>query len=549
MDTRVFDFWIEKSDEKTIKEISQMSDSEKQKAFGSPLTFGTAGVRAKMGPGPSLLNKYTVRQIALAYLEFLKQKWPLYTIKKKGIVIFHDNRANSYDFAIEAAKILSDSNVLVYLAHKNELKTTPFLSYCIRILKAAGGMNFTASHNPKEYNGCKVYNEFGCQLLPEDTQKIQKFLPDFQEQIFNMKCNGYLPLICELPEKIELGFVETIKQNIFNYNLPKRMKILFSPQCGTTYEIIPNLFNELGFEMTIFPKTATPNPEFKGVHAINPEDVESFSELITFAKKDKYINLILIADPDGDRVGIAYKNRQDKFVILHGNEVATLLTNYLCMQMKKVYKLRHEGFIVSTMVSGDLPGEIARSYNYSEIKTSTGFKWIGNEIERNIHNKKFIFAFEEAIGYLTFDGLREKDSIQTSLVFCDMMNFYLNQEQNLDDVLMEIYSNFGFYQYKTIYLESDNLQKIEYIFTNFLRNNISSIGQLDVVDKKIITNKFDSSPTIKIFLSKDNNSWVAIRKSGTEPKLKFYITIRDVSVIAAKDKINKIEESIKNIIR
>jgi len=545
MNKELKNYWDINVDKKTHKIISKKTPEELHFLFAHNLKFGTGGARGIMDMGANAFNIFTLRNLVISYLEFLKTKMPIFKLKNRGIVIYHDNRNNSASFALEAAAYLTTNNIKVFIADNNDMKTTPFLSYSIKALKAIGGINITASHNSKEYNGFKCYNEFGGQLLPSECAKIEKIIDKPRPEIFFIKPTIYPKLLFEIPEILETGYIELSKIIQHNLLLPRKIKIVFSPQHGTTHSIIPKILHESGYYIKSFPEFSNPDPEFTGIQYINPENKKSFIPLIPFGIKED-ADVIFMSDPDGDRFAVAIRNN-DTYKVLHGNEIAILLVHYHIKFVKKRQKLKFQGYTISTHVSSPMVRLISEKNELKHFVVSTGFKWISDKImhiQKEHPDWMFVFGFEEAIGYLPSNLTSEKDSIQSSILFADMMNYYKNNKLSIFDVLNNIYKEYGYMHHETFNFILEKEEKKQRAIESLLSVNIGEIAGEPIIYKEVISSKEEPNPTIIFYFNNEKTSFFAVRSSGTEPKIKVYCCIHNTETIA-KNICSSIEKLFK----
>ncbi|MBE4704058.1 phospho-sugar mutase [Spiroplasma platyhelix] len=522
------------------EQLAQMSREEIIEAFTSNLEFGTAGMRGTVGPGTSRINEVTIIKATTAVVEYLKTQFSKEELKERGVVIAHDNRHFSKEFALLTAQILAHQGVLAYLFKDNDLRPTPVLSYSIRKINAVTGIVITASHNPPEYNGYKIYDQNGCQFLPDVTNIIADNMLKLKDQFeFNFSYDE--TLIKEVPLAIEEQYRNDIKSLQFYPNEKRNIKIVFSNLHGTSREWVLPILKECGYEVIIVKEQADYDPDFKGVVSPNPEIKATFGLAIKYAKEND-ADLVILNDPDADRIGIAVKH-QGKYVLLNGNETAPILLEYLLSHYQKSNTMPKNPVMYNTFVTGTLSDQVAKSYDCQVIKTLTGFKWIGAEIlkekQRGIN---FVFGFEEAYGYVIKDITRDKDGIQAAMVLAEACWYYLQQSKTLIDVLTWIYQKFGYYYCYTVnlVLKGQSGQKQIASMIDILRKeDIKSLAQNVLEKKEDYLNGLYNMPgqnLLKFYFQ--DGSWFAVRPSGTEPKIKFYFVCIDNSIAQAKAKMH-----------
>ena len=543
--------------------LKNMDDATKDAAFFKDIEFGTGGLRGILGPGTNRMNYFTVKRVTVALGIYLKEFHQ--HAREKGVAISHDNRHFSREFALECSDILNQMGIKTYLF--DSLRPTPELSYAVRYKKCDAGIMITASHNPKEYNGYKVYDETGCQMVPSKIEPLIKIinkLPNELEVEVPHGLNRGEQIILEKEvDDTYVSLCESIQVNPF---LDKKgFKIVYTPNHGTSYVNAMRVFKACGYEVYPVESQCKPDPDFSGTLSPNPEDARAFIEPIKLAKEID-ADLICMTDPDGDRVGLACKNKDGEYTLITGNESAAILMDYLFSEKKKKGLLSKDGIMFNTVVTSELGKEIAASYGVKTEQVLTGFKYIGDRINYyEIHNgPTYEFGYEESYGCLPKAFVRDKDGIQAILLYCEMALFYHKQGLNLVDVYNNLGKRFGYHKNKlyNIYLEgSKGAQKMQEIMNRAIHDPLNQIGGKDVVkfedyfDKKRyytatrLIEDIQGIPAgdlVKYYLS--DKTVVCIRPSGTEPKIKFYIevVVDDPSVAEAKcDQIY--EEVLKDL--
>ncbi|WP_368486795.1 phospho-sugar mutase [Spiroplasma sp. DGKH1] len=528
-------------DSKLKAEFEKMNETELQEAFANDLEFGTAGLRGIIGAGTGRMNLYTIRRATLAFMQFLQTQHSPTDLKTRGVVIGHDNRHFSTEFAQEVANILATNNIKAILFDKNELRPTPVVSYSIRKIKALAGIIITASHNSREYNGYKIYDEFGCQFLPVATDVIGEYYLNIKNEVFDLALNPDPNLITYVPHQIEQNYIDDVKAMQFYPNQPRNIKIVFSNLHGTSKDWTPKILRECGYEVIIVEEQYPNDPDFTYAPNPNPELPECYDLAIKYAKKHD-ADIIILNDPDADRLGIAVKTATNDYYLMTGNETAPVLIEYLFSHYKKNNTLPSNGVMYNTFVTGNLSDKVAESYGVKVIKTLTGFKWIGAQMrlepERNL---KFLFGFEEAYGYVLKDITRDKDGIQSSMVIAEACWYYHQQGKSLYDVLNDIYQQFGYYYCYTVNLVKKGVEGKQIIknMLKTLRNEeIKQLNNIKCVNKEDYLNGLYNMPgqdLLKFYF--EDGSWFAVRASGTEPKIKFYFVCVDNSTPQAKAKM------------
>ena len=558
--------WISSDyfDKKTKEELLNIENDEKEieDRFYKNLEFGTGGLRGIIGAGCNRINIYTVRRATLGLANYIIKK-NKEEGKNKGVVIAYDSRHMSKEFCQEAAKTLAACGIKSYIF--DSLRPTPQLSFAIRYLGCIAGIVITASHNPKEYNGYKVYWSDGGQVCPNIAEDIIKEV-DLIEDYSKIPTISYEDailsnLITILDEKCDNAFINAIKNQILRQDIideyGNKIKIVFTPIHGTGNIPVRRTLEEVGFKNVITVKEQEmPDPDFSTVKSPNPEEREAFNIAIEVAKKEN-AHIIIGTDPDCDRVGVVVKNKEDEYIVLNGNQIGSLLVNYVITNKIDSIDLSKNPTIVKTIVTSQLGAEIAKSYGINCLETLTGFKFIGEKIAEfeKTNEHTFVMGYEESYGYLIGTHARDKDGVVSSLLISEMAAYYYSKGMSLYEGLLEIYKKYGYYKesLKSITLNGiDGTNKIKNIMRYFRESNIKEITNIKVKEVKDYSKGIYGLPksdVLKFIL--EDGSWIAIRPSGTEPKIKFYIGCKGNSIYEAENTINNIEryieESIKTI--
>ncbi len=540
-------------DEKTKAELKAMDQKTIDDAFFKDVEFGTAGMRGVLGPGTNRMNDFTVRKATVAFGYYLLELFP--NAKNEGVVISHDNRHMSREFTLLSAKTLNDLGIKAYIF--DSLRPTPELSFAVRYLKACGGIMITASHNPKQYNGYKVYDETGCQLVPDKIKRLLEILADLPNEL-DVKYDVVEKRgeTIMLDNKVDDEYVRLVESIAINRDLDKsNFKVVFTPNHGTSYVNSMRIFNDLGYKIYPVMSQVDPDPDFSGTLSPNPEDARSFIEPIKLAKEID-ADLIVMTDPDGDRVGLGYKATDGSYQTLTGNQSAALLMDYIFSQKQQKGTLSKDGVMYYTIVTSSLGGDIARHYGVKVEEFLTGFKFIGNRIdyyEKLGHGPKFEFGYEESYGCLIAPFARDKDGCQAILMYCEMALFYFLQGKRLDEAWDDLCKRFGYHQditYSMEFFGSEGQAKMNNLMDTLHNNPFIEINGLKVVkvddiekgeritkDKKEPLN-LPKSNVVKLYL--EDGSVVTVRPSGTEPKVKFYVG----TVLKEKPKDNSFPEAL-----
>ena len=554
--------WLNSSrvDEETKIMIRKMNSEQIDDAFFKDVEFGTAGMRGVLGPGTNRLNDFTVRKATVGFAKYLLEKFP--DAKESGVVISHDNRHQSREFTLLSAKVLNDFGIKAYIF--DALRPTPELSFAVRYLKACGGIMITASHNPKEYNGYKVYDETGCQLVPEKISRLVEIIASLPNELeVDYEKADVLGETIVLDNKVDDEYVRLVESIAVNKDLDKsNFKIVFTPNHGTSYVNAMRIFSDLGYDVTPVLSQCDPDPDFKGTLSPNPEDQRSYIEPLKLAKQI-HAKLVVMTDPDGDRVGLGYLASDGTYQTFTGNQSAAILMDYLFSEKKKKGLLSDNGVMYNTIVTSSIGEKVAKSYGLKVEQFLTGFKFIGNRIdyyEKMGNGPKFEFGYEESYGCLAAPFARDKDGLQAILLYCEMALFYDLQNKPLDVVYDELQQRFGYHLDIAYSLElkgSSGQAKMDEIMNKAHNNPLSELDGVKVVkveDYLTSISKHDGkeepinlpkSNVVKLYF--ENGNTIAIRPSGTEPKIKFYFGVVSKNKIN-KDEVDRLYEQLKIVL-
>ncbi len=520
----IYDYWLASKNVplELKQQMSLMSDEEIKESFvDDKIVFGTAGYRAVMGPGNMYLNEFTYQRLAYGYAMFLKSINPKNKII--NVVVAHDTRKNSTEFSMVVARTLTSLGINVYLFQNNLPTPTPLVSFTIRHLKLDGGINITASHNPKEYNGFKAYNKFGSQLLPEEAEIVTKNCLNWKTSILSKFFLNH-NIVKIVPKSIVDNYFSSIKSNI-NYTHSKisNFPIVITTHHGAlSNKIYFDFLKSLGNNIVVVKDQCFYDEDFINSPNMNPEDNVSFNLSIIEAEKQN-ASVVLGFDPDGDRLAVGVKHC-GKWVFLNGNESGIIATDYLLSHFDN--KDSKVPIVISTHVSNNLINNIVEKYDGLVLRTKTGFKNIGLAMEEiNNENSKFIVAFEEAIGMCIDNNIREKDGLAAAALMIEIVKYYHNLGMTLVDVLnKKIYVEFGNWFGKTVSIKFDATKNIketvDIIFDRILNSKLDELYGFRV--KNISMS--DAGDTVDIMFD-DNRSWIKFRASGTEPKFKMYFNL------------------------
>ena len=551
--------WLENPyfDEETKKELLSIENNEKEieDRFYKNLEFGTGGLRGVIGAGTNRINKYTVRRATYGLANYILNKCGEEG-KTKGVVIAYDSRYKSEEFSTETAKTLAACGIKAYIF--DSLRTTPQLSFAVRHLGCVAGVVITASHNPPEYNGYKVYWSDGGQVCPNIAEEIIKEVNKIEDYSTIPTTDKDNELITLLDDKVDRAFIDAVKEQVIRQDIidkvGKDMKIIFTPIHGTGNLPIRKALDEVGFKnVAVVKEQEMPDCKFSTVEYPNPEEKAVFDIAIEMAKKDG-ADIIIGTDPDCDRVGVVVKNTDGEYVVLNGNQVGSLLVDYVISNKIDQIKTMNNPTIVKTIVTSELGANIAKSYGVSSVDTLTGFKFIGEKIHEyeTTNEATFIMGYEESYGYLVGTHARDKDGVVSALLISEMAAYYYDKGMTLYEGLQEVYKKYGYYkeELKSITLKGiDGMEKIKSIMSHFRNADIKEIANIKVaqlIDYKEGINDLPKSDVLKFIL--EDNSWIAVRPSGTEPKIKFYFGCNGDKQIEVDNKLDSIMKFITNTV-
>lgn len=541
------------------KNLSEYTPDQQEDAFYQNLSFGTAGMRGVLGAGTNRMNIFTVRQVTEALARYIDAQGE--TAKQRGVAISFDSRHFSPEFASDAARVLSAHHIKSYLF--SSLRPTPELSFAVRELGAFAGIMITASHNPKEYNGYKVYGEDGGQMVPEAVDIVVAELEQITD-IFNIALDTTDEYVQIIDSDIDDKYLQNIATVTVDKNLVAKegesLKFVYSPLHGTGQYIGEKALQQAGFtNYSIVKEQAVIDGDFPTVKKPNPEDAAALEMAIAYAKKDG-ADAVVATDPDADRMGAAVKLADGSFQVLTGNQIAAVLVNYLLTAKKNTHTLPENGAIVTSIVSSRFASKVAESFGVITADVLTGFKYIAATIDQYEATKEqtFLFGFEESFGYLVKPFSHDKDAIQALVLFAEVAAYYKSQGKTFADGLQELFEKFGYFEEKTISLDFPGIHGVDEmaaIIAKFRDHQPITIGGLKVIrtqdfstatqttnEGQVTTLPQPKANVLKYWL--EDGSWVAVRPSGTEPKLKFYIGVESESQSASQAKIDVISEDL-----
>ena len=563
--------WVSKEDlDPTLKaELLSMDETAKEDAFYTDVEFGTAGMRGILGAGTNRLNIYVIQKANVGFAKYIAS---LPEGKERGVAIGYDNRHMSYKFAIESAKVLATYGIKSYIFES--LRPTPELSFAVRHLDCIAGINVTASHNPPEYNGYKVYWEDGAQITPPHDSGIMgevKAISDWNTVKTMDKEDAVKAGLFEvIGQAVDDAYMAELKKQIIHMDAiqaeGRNLKIVYTPLHGTGNIPARRILKELGFEnVYVVPEQELPNGDFPTVSYPNPEAAEAF-ELGLKLAKEVDADIVLATDPDADRLGVRVKDKNGEYHDLTGNMSGCLLANYELSQRKAVNgSLPEDGALVKTIVTTNLADAIAKGYNVNLIEVLTGFKYIGQQILgfENSGKGTYLFGFEESYGCLIGTYARDKDAIVATMALCEAAAYYKTQGKTLWDAMIDMYEEFGYYKdaIQAVTMKGiEGLQKIQEIMTTLRQNPPAEFAghkvtavrdyKLDeITDLATGEKKPTGLPNSNVlYYELTDDAWVCVRPSGTEPKVKFYYGVKGTSLADADEKSDAMGKAVLEMV-
>ncbi|HDR7761672.1 phospho-sugar mutase [Bacillus cereus] len=551
------------------EQLENMKQDEKkiEDSFYKNLEFGTGGMRGELGAGTNRLNVYTVRKATKGLASFIEKLGE--EAKKRGVVVAYDSRHKSPEFAMEVAATLGARGITTYVFES--LRPTPVLSFAVRHLHTVSGIVLTASHNPPEYNGYKVYGEDGGQLPPKEADELISYVNAVEDELTvevanveQLKADGLLHII---GQEVDDAYAAELNNVIINKEMVQKvgkdLKIVFTPLHGTSNISVRRGLKEVGFtDVTVVKEQELPDPNFSTVKSPNPEEHAAFEYAIRDGEKVG-ADVLIATDPDADRLGVAVRNHNGEFQVLTGNQTGALMLDYLLSQKKENGTLPENGVVLKTIVTSEIGRTIAKAYGLDTVDTLTGFKFIGEKIRQYEESGQyeFQFGYEESYGYLIRQFCRDKDAVQSVLFACEVAAYYKSQGKTLYDGLLEVFEKYGFFREDLVSLTlkgKDGAEKIQEMMATFRENPPKEVAGLTVVAvedyKASIVTSLQDGHKEEIHLPKSNvlkyqledGSWFCLRPSGTEPKIKFYFGVKDSSLQNSEQKLLTIKEDIMN---
>ncbi|GGH84474.1 phosphoglucomutase [Pullulanibacillus pueri] len=549
------------------EQLEQLSgdDALLEDSFYKELEFGTGGMRGELGPGTNRMNIYTVRKASEGLAQYILSQGE--EAKFKGCVIAYDSRHRSPQFAMEAAKTMGKYGIQTYVFES--LRPTPELSFAVRYLQAKAGIVITASHNPPQYNGYKVYNEDGGQLPPVQAEQVIQYVNQVENELTvsvadetELKDKGLLTM---LGETVDRAYQEQLKTICVHPEVIQKaaddLKIVYTPLHGTGYHPVVEGMNNWGFKhVSVVAAQAEPDANFSTVKLPNPEEHEAFALAIEYGRQQN-ADLLLATDPDADRVGVAVKNKEGEYVVLTGNQTGAILLHYLLTQKKAKGQLPNNGVVLKTIVTSELGRTIAESFGMTAVDTLTGFKFIGEKIREYEQSGEhtYLFGYEESYGYLIGDFARDKDAVQACLLAAEVAAFYKLRGKTLYDGLEEVFETYGYYRegLESLTLKgisgSEQIQTILNSFrseppTEMVGSKVTVIEDYKVQERIRVESKrkesieLPSSNVLKYILA--DGSWFCLRPSGTEPKIKFYFGVKADNDQESRERLQQLQKGV-----
>ena len=565
-------FWLENEyfDQDTKNELLSIKDNAKEveDRFYKSLEFGTGGLRGIIGAGTNRINIYTVRVASQGLANYINKLGH----QDKGIVIAYDPRFMSPEFSLEAAKVFCANGIKTYLF--DELRPTPQLSFAVRYLKAGAGIVVTASHNPKQYNGYKVYGEDGGQLSLEGSntviEEINKISDITKVNTISKEAAISKGLLEIIGSKIDDAYIEMLKTLCVNKDAAEKVgdsfKIVYTPIHGAGNKPVRRILSENGFKNVLVVKEQElPDSQFSTVKSPNPEERSAFELAIKLASENN-VDLIIGTDPDSDRVGVVVKKNDGEYTTLTGNQTGCLLLEYILSALKETGKLPDNGFVVKTIVTTELSKVIAKYYSVELVEVLTGFKFIGEQIMLRDEkgNQKYLFGFEESYGYLAGTDVRDKDAVVASMLIAEMAAYYKAKDISLYDALINLFEKYGYFieGINSFTLEGkDGVMKIKAAMSTMREAKYESFGNLKVKairdyqnsDRFIIadgtTEKIALPESDVLYFEMEDGSWFCVRPSGTEPKIKIYYGVSDKTLELSQKRLETLKSNVLDVIK
>ncbi len=552
-------------DEESRAELLAIKDDEKEKEyrFGGELEFGTAGMRGIIGCGMNMMNIYTVMRASEGLSRYISSLGE--EAKKRGVVISYDTRRKSRLFAEKSAGVLAKNGIKAYLF--SEVHPVPMLSYAVRYLKTVAGVMITASHNPKEYNGYKVYGEDGAQMSPEATEVVVKEIEQITDYL-SVGCDEKSPLISAVSKKVDRTYLKALSKLTLSKKAIKKcgkdLKLVYTPVHGSGYVPVTNILARLGINVTVVEEQKNPDTEFSTVKVPNPEFKETLSMGIALANKI-HADVVFGTDPDSDRLGVAVKNDEGEFIALSGNQVGILLLDYILNRLKEEKALPDNAAVVKSFVTTGMAKAIADDFGVKLFETPVGFKFIGEKIKEweKSGAYTYVFGFEESCGYLRGTHARDKDAVVASMLAAEMVCYYTYIGKSVYARLMEIYAKYGYVLDKNISVQYSGLNAMKEMnavvdalktvkadsFGNF---RVEAVRDYSASKRMTADGKEEVLDIPKcncVYYELDGGSFICVRPSGTEPKLKIYYSVRAENEEKANEALEQAKKSVEALLQ
>ena len=565
----IYNEWLEsgrlsKEDKAELAAIGE-DEKEIEYRFGKELEFGTAGMRGIMGAGVNMMNVHTVRRATQGLADYIKAKG--IAAMKKGVAVSYDTRKNSRLFAESAADVLATNGIKTYLF--DGVRPVPMLSYAVRRLGTSAGVMITASHNPKEYNGYKVYGEDGAQMSPEDTEKVVSCIAEIGSCLsskvkFGAPVKGMLKVV---GKKLDKQYYKAIRKLTLSDDAVKKVgkniKLVYTPVHGSGYVPVTTILKKLGIKAALVEEQTAPDPEFSTVEVPNPEFKETLALGIRLADKIK-ADVVFGTDPDCDRLGVAVRGDKGEFVALSGNQAGVLLLDYILLRLKEKNALPKNGFAVKSFVTTSMAKAIAEDYGVELVEVPVGFKFIGEKIKQfdDTGIKQFLFGFEESCGYLRGTHCRDKDAVVASMLFAEMVCYYTYKKTGVWQRLNDLYDRYGYCLDKNVSYSFGGLNamaEMNAIVDGFKKAPPEKLDIYNVIAMRDYSvpvrisedgeEPLDIAKSNSVYFEMENGSFVCVRPSGTEPKLKIYYSIKLKDFASAEKAFEKMSAAMEKLVK
>ena len=565
----IYNEWLESGrlSKEEKAELAAIGEDEKEieYRFGKELEFGTAGMRGIMGAGVNMMNVHTVRRATQGLADYIKAKG--IAAMKKGVAVSYDTRKNSRLFAESAADVLATNGIKTYLF--DGVRPVPMLSYAVRRLGTSAGVMIKASHNPKEYNGYKVYGEDGAQMSPEDTEKVVSCIAEIGSCLsskvkFGAPVKGMLKVV---GKKLDKQYYKAIRKLTLSDDAVKKVgkniKLVYTPVHGSGYVPVTTILKKLGIKAALVEEQTAPDPEFSTVEVPNPEFKETLALGIRLADKIK-ADVVFGTDPDCDRLGVAVRGDKGEFVALSGNQAGVLLLDYILLRLKEKNALPKNGFAVKSFVTTSMAKAIAEDYGVELVEVPVGFKFIGEKIKQfdDTGIKQFLFGFEESCGYLRGTHCRDKDAVVASMLFAEMVCYYTYKKTGVWQRLNDLYDRYGYCLDKNVSYSFGGLNamaEMNAIVDGFKKAPPEKLDIYNVIAMRDYSvpvrisedgeEPLDIAKSNSVYFEMENGSFVCVRPSGTEPKLKIYYSIKLKDFASAEKAFEKMSAAMEKLVK